>query len=58
MALFEVAYAHGLRRSGARMLDVADFGRNAHAAEFGDYGVCYLRHGKAGRAHCPSAVAC
>ncbi len=29
------------------MLDVADFGRNPHAREFGEYGVCYVRHGKA-----------
>jgi len=46
-ALFKVAYAYGLRRNEARMLDVADFGRNAHAPEFGDRGVCYVRHGKA-----------
>jgi len=29
------------------MLDVADFGTNPHAAEFGEFGVCYVRHGKA-----------
>jgi hypothetical protein len=29
------------------MLDVADFGRNPHADEFGEYGVLYVRHGKA-----------
>jgi integrase/recombinase XerC len=29
------------------MLDVADFGPNFHAREFGDLGVCYVRHGKA-----------
>jgi len=29
------------------MLDVADFGRNAHAPEFGERGVCYVRYGKA-----------
>jgi integrase len=45
--LFKTAYAFGLRRNETRMLDVADFGRNPHAAEFGDYGVCYVRHGKA-----------
>ncbi|MFG6202412.1 tyrosine-type recombinase/integrase, partial [Nonomuraea sp. JJY05] len=45
--LFKVAYAYGLRRNEVRMLDVADFGRNPHAAEFGEYGVCYVRYGKA-----------
>jgi site-specific recombinase XerD len=45
--LFKVAYAFGLRRNETRMLDVADFGRNPHGAEFGEYGVCYVRHGKA-----------
>ena len=25
----------------------SDFGRNPHGAEFGEYGVCYVRHGKA-----------
>jgi integrase len=37
----------GLRHNEARMLDVADFGRNAHAPEFGERGVSYVRHGKA-----------
>jgi len=46
-ALFKIAYGYGLRRNEVRMLDVADFGRNAHAAEFGDHGVCYVRFGKA-----------
>ena len=46
-ALFKVAYGKGLRRNEARMLDVADFGRNAHAPEFGERGVCYVRYGKA-----------
>jgi hypothetical protein len=48
-ALFKVAYGYGLRRNEVRMLDVADFGRNPHAAEFGDYGLCYVRHGKASK---------
>ena len=52
-ALFKVAYAYGLRRNEVRMLDVADFGRNPHAAEFGDYGVCYVRHGKASKGSPP-----
>ena len=29
------------------MLDVVDFGTNPHGAEFGEFGVCYVRHGKA-----------
>ena len=45
--LFKTAYAFGLRRNETRMLDVADFGRNPRGAEFGDYGVLYVRHGKA-----------
>jgi integrase/recombinase XerC len=45
--LLKTAYAYGLRRNETRMLDVVDFGSNPHAAEFGDYGVCYVRHGKA-----------
>ena len=51
--LFKVAYGFGLRRNEARMLDVADFGRNPHATEFGDYGVCYVRHGKASKGSPP-----
>jgi site-specific recombinase XerD len=48
-ALFKLAYAWGLRRNETRMLDVTDFGVNPRAPEFGRYGVCYVRHGKAGR---------
>ena len=40
--LFKIAYAYGLRRREVRMLDIADFGRNPKAPEFGDYGVCYV----------------
>ena len=29
------------------LLDLADFGVNTPAREFGDYSVCYVRHGKA-----------
>nr|WP_324197985.1 tyrosine-type recombinase/integrase [Nocardia abscessus] len=45
--LFKTAYAFGLRRNETRMLDAVDFGRNPEGAEFGDYGVVYVRHGKA-----------
>ncbi|WP_370652986.1 tyrosine-type recombinase/integrase [Frankia sp. CIT1] len=51
--LFKVAYAYGLRRREVRMLDVADFGRNPHGAEFGAYGVCYVRFGKASKGSPP-----
>lgn len=51
--LFKVAYAWGLRRNETRMLDVTDFGPNPKAAEFGRYGVCYVRHGKASRGSPP-----
>jgi integrase/recombinase XerC len=51
--LLKVAYAYGLRRNEVRMLDTADFGVNGHAAEFGDFGVCYVRHGKAMRGSPP-----
>lgn len=29
------------------MLDAADFGRNPSGPESGEFGVCYIRHGKA-----------
>lgn len=45
--LFKTAYAFGLRRNETRMLDTADFGRNPEGAEFGEFGICYVRHGKA-----------
>lgn len=45
--LFKVAYAFGLRRTEVAMLDVVDFGANPYAAEFGDFGVCRVRFGKA-----------
>ena len=45
--LLKVAYSFGLRRTETRMLDVADFGPNPHGPEFGEYGVLYVRHGKA-----------
>ena len=46
-AALKVAYGFGLRRTEAAMLDVADFGPNPHALEFGEYGVCQVRFGKA-----------
>jgi site-specific recombinase XerD len=46
-ALLKTAYAFGLRRNEVRMLDAVDFGRNPDGPEFGEYGVLYVRHGKA-----------
>ena len=37
-ALFKVAYGYGLRRTETAMLDLADFGANPHAPEFGELG--------------------
>ena len=51
--LFKIAYGYGLRRNETRMLDVVDFGTNPHAPEFGEHGVCYVRHGKAMKGSAP-----
>jgi site-specific recombinase XerD len=51
--LFKTAYAFGLRRNEARMLDLVDFGRNPQGVEFGEYGVLYVRYGKAMRGSPP-----
>lgn len=51
--IFKTAYGWGLRRGEARMLDVVDVGVNPRAAEFGGYGVLYVRHGKAMRGSPP-----
>lgn len=44
--IFKVIYAWGLRRTEAAMLDLLDFGPNAVAPEFGEYGSLVVRHGK------------
>ncbi len=51
--LMKVAYSYGTRRTETQMLDVADFGRNPEAPEFGEHGVVYVRHGKAKRGSPP-----
>jgi integrase/recombinase XerC len=51
--MLKVAYGWGLRRRELRMLEVADFGPNPHAGEFGPYGVCYVRWGKASKGSPP-----
>jgi site-specific recombinase XerD len=45
--LLKVAYGYGLRRRETRMLDAVDFGRNPDGPEFGEFGVLYVRYGKA-----------
>ena len=47
--LFKVIYAWGLRRGESCGLDLADFGRNPAAPEFGRYGMLNVRYGKAKR---------
>ena len=51
--LMKVAYSYGTRRRETQMLDAADFGRNPDGAEFGDYGLVYVRYGKAQRGSPP-----
>lgn len=45
--LFKVIYGWGLRRREAANLDLADLSRNPKAPQFGRYGACYVRFGKA-----------
>ena len=45
--MVKTAYAWGLRRRELVMLDVHDFSRNPKASEFGEFGVCTVRFGKA-----------
>lgn len=51
--MLKVAYAWGLRRRELRMLEVCDFGTNPRASEFDNYGVCYVRWGKAAKGSPP-----
>ncbi len=51
--LFKVIYAFGLRRREAAMLDLVDFGGNPKAPEFGGYGLCAVRWGKASKGSPP-----
>jgi len=52
-ALFKTIYAFGLRRREAVMLDVADFRPNPKAPQFGLFGVCAVRYGKAVKGSAP-----
>jgi integrase/recombinase XerC len=51
--LFKVVYAWGLRRTETSRLDMADWGRNPAAPEFGRYGMLHVRYGKAVRGQPP-----
>jgi site-specific recombinase XerD len=45
--MLKVAYGWGLRRRELLMLERCDFGPNPQALEFGSFGVCHVRFGKA-----------
>jgi site-specific recombinase XerD len=45
--MLKVAYAWGLRRRELLMLERCDFAPNPKAVEFGSFGVCQVRFGKA-----------
>lgn len=47
--VFKVIYAWGLRRTEATRIDLADWGRNPAAPEFGAHGSLAVRYGKAKR---------
>ena len=51
--LLKVTYAWGLRANEAVHLDVTDFYRNAHAPEFGQFGILHVRHGKSSKGSPP-----
>jgi integrase/recombinase XerC len=51
--IFKVIYGWGLRRTETARLDVADFGRNPRASQFGRYGTLNVRYGKAKRGQPP-----
>ena len=51
--LFKVIYGWGLRRTETSKLDLADWGRNPAAPEFGRYGMLHVRYGKAKRGQPP-----
>jgi integrase/recombinase XerC len=51
--VFKVVYGWGLRRTETSKLDLADWGRNPAAAEFGRYGMLHVRYGKAVRGQPP-----
>ena len=52
-AMFKVCYGWGLRRAELVGLDVCDFHRNPRIAQFGEFGILRVRHGKAARGGAP-----
>lgn len=52
-ALFKTIYAFGLRRREATMLETVDFSANPKAPQFGAYGLCAVRWGKASKGSPP-----
>jgi integrase/recombinase XerD len=57
-AMLKVAYSYGLRFNELRHLQTVDFAGNPHARQFGRFGVCKVRYGKARRSspHKPRSV--
>jgi integrase/recombinase XerC len=51
--LFKVMYGWGLRRTETSKLDIADWGRNPAAPQFGRCGSLHVRYGKAKRGQPP-----
>src|SRR5680860_585365 len=51
--MFKVIYGWGLRRTETAKLDLADWGRNQAAPEFGRFGMLHVRYGKAVRGQPP-----
>ena len=51
--LFKVMYGWGLRRTETSKLDLADWGRNPAAPEFGRFGMLNVRYGKAKKGQPP-----
>jgi integrase/recombinase XerC len=51
--LFKVMYGWGLRRTETSKLDLADWGRNPAAPEFGRFGMLHVRYGKAKKGQPP-----
>ncbi|TWP36828.1 tyrosine-type recombinase/integrase [Leekyejoonella antrihumi] len=56
--MLKVAYSYGLRFNELRHLQTVDFATNPHARQFGAFGVCKVRYGKArrGSPHKPRSV--
>jgi site-specific recombinase XerD len=51
--MFKVIYGWGLRRTETSKLDLADWGRNPSAPEFGRFGMLNVRYGKAKKGQPP-----